>query len=153
MTTPNLLLLKTKYFPIFLTIFAGHFVKMVHNGIEYGMMGALGEGFLAIEKHTKRLKLNEKEAAKVYAHGSIIESHLMTWLYDSFRKKGYLQGISCKVPKGETEDEMKKLGKISKMPILKEAINMRVRSRKGKVCGRHIAAMRNQFGGHKVIKK
>jgi len=132
---------------------AGHFVKGIHNAIEYGMMSALAEGFLAIEKQQPKLKTDLKTVAKVYAHGSIIESRLSTWLYESFMIPGFLKGISCEVPKGETEEEMKLLGKLSLMPVLHAARMMRVDSRKGKVCGRLIAAMRNLFGGHKVIKK
>jgi len=132
---------------------SGHFVKMVHNGIEYGMMGAINEGFHAIEKHQKKFGTNLKEVGKVYAHGSIIESRLMSWLYKSFQQKHYLDNISCEVPKGETEEEMKKLIKMAKTPILKEAVKMRQRSRNGTVCGDFIAAMRNQFGGHSVKKK
>lgn len=132
---------------------AGHFVKGIHNGIEYGMMGAINEGMKAIQKHSKKFKTDIKEVAKVYSHGSIIESRLMSWLYDSFLKPNYLDNISCEVPKGETEEEMKNLEKLADMRILKEARRMRARSRKGTVCGDFIAAMRNQFGGHKVKKK
>jgi 6-phosphogluconate dehydrogenase len=132
---------------------AGHFVKMVHNGIEYGMMGAINEGMKAVEKHSKTFGTDLKEVAKVYAHGSIIESSLMSWLYDSFMKENYLDNISCEVPKGETEDEMRKLEKMAEMRVLNEARKMRVKSRKGIVCGDFISAMRNQFGGHKVKRK
>jgi 6-phosphogluconate dehydrogenase len=132
---------------------AGHFVKMVHNGIEYGMMGAINEGFLAIEKQQKKFKTDMKEVCKVYAHGSIIESRLMSWLWDSFQEHNYLKNISCEVPKGETENEMKKLEKLASMKVLHEARMMRARSRKHKVCSKLIAAMRNRFGGHKVNKK
>lgn len=132
---------------------AGHFVKMVHNGIEYGMMGAIAEGFLAIEKQIPRFKTNLGEVAKVYSNGSIIEGKLMNWLWDSFKQKGYLNKISCVVPKGETEEEMKLLEKMSDMPVLRQARLMRARSRKHKVCGKIVAALRNQFGGHNVIKK
>ena len=131
---------------------AGHFVKMVHNGIEYGMMGAINEGFLAIEKHSNKFGINLKEAAKVYAHGSIIESKLISWLYKAFNKKKYLRLISCEVPKGETEDEMKKLEKMADMKILHDAIMMRDKSRKHKICCKLISAMRNEFGGHPIKK-
>lgn len=132
---------------------AGHFVKMVHNGIEYGMMSAINEGFLAIEKHKKTFETDLKTVSEVYANGSIIEGRLMGWLDDSFKKKKYLDEISCIVPKGETEEEMMALEKIAHMPVLKEARLTRVRTRSGKVCGKLIAAMRNQFGGHAVNKK
>lgn len=132
---------------------AGHFVKAVHNAIEYGMMGALAEGFIAIEKQAPKFKTDLKEVSKVYANGSIIEGRLTGWLLESFKKKGYLENISCEVPKGETEEEMKKLERLAFMPILHQARMMRVRSREKKVCGRLVSALRNQFGGHKVIEK
>jgi 6-phosphogluconate dehydrogenase len=132
---------------------AGHFVKMVHNGIEYGMMGAINEGFLAIEKYKKTFGTQMKTVAQVYAHGSIIESRLMTWLYDSYTQKGYLEKIACAVPKGETEEEMHLLEGLAKMNVLHTARLMRKRSRKDGMCTKLVAAMRNQFGGHKVKKK
>ncbi len=132
---------------------AGHFVKMVHNGIEYGMMGAINEGLMAVDKHKKTFGTDMNEVVKVYANGSIIESHLMTWLWDAFKKKGYLEKVSCEVPHGETENEMAKLEKLAPMKILQQAREMRRKSRKKGLCGQYIATMRNQFGGHKVKKK
>jgi len=132
---------------------AGHFVKGIHNGIEYGMMGAINEGLKAVSKYKNNFNTDLKEVAKVYSHGSIIESRLMSWLYDSFKIEGYLDEISCSVPRGETEEEMRKLEKMAPMPVLKAARNMRVHSRTGKFCGDYISAMRNQFGGHKTNKK
>jgi 6-phosphogluconate dehydrogenase len=131
---------------------AGHFVKMVHNGIEYGMMGAIAEGVQAVKK--SKFKPNMKEVVKVYAHGSIIESRLISWLQKSYNTKGYLSAISGSVPKGETEEEMKKLEWIARMPVLETARKERVRSRKSpSYAGKLTAAMRNQFGGHAVKKK
>jgi len=132
---------------------SGHFVKMVHNGIEYGMMGAIAEGMQAVERYSRKSGGDVKTIAKVYSHGSIIESRLMSWMQKSYDTKGYLDAISGKVPKGETEEEMKKLGKLAIMPVLKTAIGERVRSRKKpSYSGKLTAAMRNQFGGHKVNK-
>ncbi|MFA7252415.1 MAG: decarboxylating 6-phosphogluconate dehydrogenase [Candidatus Paceibacterota bacterium] len=132
---------------------AGHYVKMVHNGIEYGMMSALGEGFEVIKK--SNLNIDLKEVAKVYSHGSIVESKLMGWLAESFNEEGYLDSISGNVPKGETEEEMKKLlveaGGV--MPTLDVAIKVREQSRvSSSYTGKLISAMRNKFGGHKVNK-
>jgi 6-phosphogluconate dehydrogenase len=132
---------------------AGHFVKMVHNGIEYGMVGALAEGMEAVRKHSGKFGTNVKEVAKVYSHGSIIEGRLTGWMWDAFQKKGYLNSISCEVPKGETEDEMKELEKIAKMKVLHEARMMRVDTRHRKFCGTLISALRNEWGGHKTKKK
>tara|TARA_Y100000034_G_C6814443_1_gene366268 strand:+ start:139 stop:1002 length:864 start_codon:yes stop_codon:yes gene_type:complete len=130
---------------------AGHFVKGIHNGIEYGMMAALNEGFEVIK--SEKFGTDLKEVAKVYNNGSIIESKLTNWLYDSFSKLHYLDQISCEVPEGETEKEMKFLEKKYKMPILKQARLMRVHSRSKSVCGKFISALRNEFGGHKFKRK
>jgi len=130
---------------------AGHFVKMVHNGIEYGMMGAIAEGMQAVLKHKKTFGTDLNTVAKVYANGSIIESRLMSWLLRSYNTKGYLSAISGEVPKGETEKEMENLEKLADMKVLHTARIMRVKTRKKKTyAGKLIAAMRNQFGGHKV---
>jgi 6-phosphogluconate dehydrogenase len=128
----------------------GHFVKMVHNGIEYGMMGAINEGFLALEKYERKFGFDLNEISKVYANGSIIEGRLIGWLWKSFKQEDYLNSISCEVPRGETEKEIEKLERLSQMKILEEARLMRKRTRKMGRCGKLISAMRNQFGGHSV---
>lgn len=130
----------------------GHYIKMVHNGIEYGMMGALAEGMRSIKEHDKEINL--EEVSKVYSNGSIIEGKLSKWLYDSYKTQGYLDKISGEVPKGETEFEMEMLARESKMNILKESVKMRKSTRKKPVYeGKLLSAMRNQFGGHAVNKK
>lgn len=133
---------------------AGHYVKMVHNGIEYGMMSAIGEGFEVIKDSD--LNIDLKEVAKVYAHGSIVSSKLVSWLEEAYNEEGYLESISGNVPKGETEEEMKKLlaETKEKMPSLKNAIEVREQSRTSPTyTGKLIAAMRNKFGGHSVNKE
>jgi len=132
---------------------AGHFVKGVHNGIEYGMMSALNEGMEAIRKQNKVFGTSLKEVAKVYNNGSIIESKITNWLQESFEKPHYLDEVSCQVPEGETEKEMKVLDKRFNMPILHQAHLMRLHSRKKGVCGQFISAIRHEFGGHAVKKK
>ena len=127
---------------------AGHFVKGIHNGIEYGIMGSLNEGFEAIKSEKKRFGINLKEVAKVYDNGSIIKGKLTHWLWESFQKPKYLDEISCQVPKGETEKEMKILEKRFNMKLLKQARLMRVHSRTKGVCGQIISALRKEFGGH-----
>jgi 6-phosphogluconate dehydrogenase len=128
----------------------GHYVKMVHNGIEYGMMSALAEGLSAIKRHDNKIKM--EEVAKVYAHGSIIEGKLAKWLYEGLEDQE-LKKIKGKVPEGETENEMNELVKESNMKILEESIKMRKNSRsKDSYEGKLISLMRNKFGGHKVNK-
>ncbi|MBI2107457.1 decarboxylating 6-phosphogluconate dehydrogenase [Candidatus Woesearchaeota archaeon] len=133
---------------------SGHFVKMVHNGIEYGMMGSIAEGFQALNNYKNKFNLNLREIAKVYNNGSIIQSKLTSLLFNIFNKKNYLDSIEGTVPKGETEEEMKHLEKLSNMPILNQARLMRVKTRKKpSFAGKILAALRNQFGGHRIIKK
>ena len=133
---------------------AGHFIKMVHNGIEYGMMGAIGEGLEVIEKNKKKFNLDIKGVANVYAHGSIIEGKLMNWLLKAINDKEYFKSILGTVPQGETEKEMEKLSDMSNMPILEEAIEMRKKTRKEpRFSGKIVSALRNRFGGHKVERK
>jgi 6-phosphogluconate dehydrogenase len=132
---------------------AGHFVKGMHNGIEYGMMGALAEGLSGIQKHNKEFKTDLKEVAKVYAHGSIISGRLASWLQQGVNRK-YYNKISGSVPKGETEEEMAKLEKMAPLKILHQARLMRVKTRRSpSLIGKLIAVMRNEFGGHKFKKK
>ncbi len=131
---------------------SGHFVKMVHNGIEYGMMGAIAEGMNAI-KEQSRFKTNLNEVAKVYSHGSIIESRLVSWMEQGM-KRPYFKDISGSVPRGETEGEMDQLEKLAPMKVLEAARKMRVSSReKPSFMGKLLAVIRNEFGGHKFEKK
>lgn len=133
---------------------AGHFVKMVHNGIEYGMMGALAEGMSYIEDHTEHLGIRTTEVLKPYQHGSVIAGSLMGWLSDAYLLPGYLAGIAGEVPRGETEEEMEFIITASKTPVLEAAVAQRkaTRSHPSRI-GTLLSAMRNQFGGHAVVKK
>jgi len=133
---------------------AGHFVKAVHNGIEYGMIGAIAEGMGAIKKNSKRFGTNLDNVVNVYSHGTIIESRLMSWLADGVKNKKYFESVSGKTLKGYTEDEMKKIKKMADMPILNQAILMRQKTRKKpSFAGKIISVIRNQFGGHPIYKK
>ena len=130
---------------------SGHFTKMVHNGIEYGMMAAIAEGMQALRDSD--FKFDLKEISRVYSNGSIIESKLMYWVNKSLQNENYLDQISGVVPKGDTEDKMKYLERNTHMLILKQAILMRAETRKkDSFAGKIISAIRNQFGGHRVNK-
>lgn len=133
---------------------AGHFVKMVHNGIEYGMMGAIAEGISFIEDNKSKLDINVSEVMKPYQNGSIISSSLMNWMAESFYEEGYLEKISGEVPQGETEIEMEFIAKHQTSLILEAALKQRKETRiRPSRIGTLISAMRNKFGGHKTIKK
>ncbi|MEX0917347.1 MAG: glucose-6-phosphate dehydrogenase [Candidatus Paceibacterota bacterium] len=131
---------------------AGHFVKMVHNGIEYGMMGSIAEGMSVLYDHKEEFDINLENALKAYAHESIIDSKLVDWLADAYQA-GQIERITGEVPHGETEDEMEHIVDIAGTPILNAALNQRKGTRKKEnYAGKLIAAMRNQFGGHDVYK-
>jgi 6-phosphogluconate dehydrogenase len=134
---------------------SGHFVKMVHNGIEYGMMQAIAEGF-AIMKDSP-FNLNLERIADIYNHKSVIESRLVGWLKDAFKEYGEdLGAISGSVSQsGEgiwTVEAAKELG--IPVPIIEGALNFRMQSeKKPSYTGQILSALRNQFGGHEVFKK
>lgn len=132
---------------------AGHFVKMVHNGIEYGMMQALGEGF-AIMK-TAPFSLDLPEIARVYANGSVIESRLVEWLADTYATYGAeLDADECCSGSvghsGEgawTVETARELG--VPVSIIEGALDFRIRSENDpSYTGRVLSALRHQFGGH-----
>ncbi len=132
---------------------SGHFVKMVHNGIEYGMMQAIGEGFAVMKK--SKYNLNLEEVAEVYNHKSVIESRLIGWLIDGYKKYGEnLDEISGSVAQsGEglwtynTAKEMK-----INIPVIEESVKFRSESqRKPSYIGKVVSVLRNMFGGHDVF--
>jgi glucose-6-phosphate 1-dehydrogenase len=134
---------------------AGHFVKMVHNGIEYGMMQAIAEGF-AVMKDWHKGELNLERIANLYNHDSVIESRLVGWLKDAYEKYGPdLHDISGSVDaSGEglwTVTTAKELG--VPVPIIEGSLDFRSQSkRKPSYTGQVLSALRNMFGGHAVKK-
>ncbi len=134
---------------------AGHFVKMVHNGIEYGMMQAIGEGFEILKKSDFGLDL--KEVAKIYNNKSVIESRLTGWLQKGFEEYGEdLKEISGKVSaSGEglwTVEAAKELD--VSVPIIEGSLKFREQSQGNpSYTGQVVSALRNQFGGHEVSSK
>lgn len=129
---------------------AGHFVKMVHNGIEYGMMQAAAEGFEILRK--SKYKLDLHKVAEVYSHGSVIESRLISWLRDGLRIYSVeARGVSGSVPRGGegdwTVDTAKEVG--VKAKVIEEAVKFRKLSEKNpNQIGKFLNIIRNQFGGH-----
>jgi 6-phosphogluconate dehydrogenase len=129
---------------------AGHFVKMVHNGIEYGMMQALAEGFTVMKKAPFPLDLGQ--VAELYNHKSVIESRLVEWLRKAYAEQGMeLADVSGKVSQsGEGEwtvNTAKELG--IPVPVIEGALQFRIESQKQPgYTGQVLSALRNQFGGH-----
>lgn len=133
---------------------AGHFVKMVHNGIEYGMMQAIGEGMQAIRDAREQFGTDLAEVLRVYSHGSIIESSLIGWTESGWAKDPELHSIEGTVPTGDTEAEMIELTKLARMPALETALQERQASREEpNDAMKFVAVMRQEFGDHAVKKK
>lgn len=131
---------------------AGHFVKMVHNGIEYGMMQALGEGFHILKQSEFNLPL--QKIAELYNRGSVIESRLVGWLARAFKEHGEgLKDISGEVAhsgEGEwTVETAQELG--VPVDIIEKSLEFRLKSKGNpSFTGQVVSALRNQFGGHDV---
>lgn len=139
---------------------AGHFTKMVHNGIEYGMMQALAEGAAVLKASPFNLDL--KEVFNLYNRRSVIESRLVGWAKKAIEEDRELSSISEKIDhtgEGEwTIGAAKGLG--IPVPVIRESFEVRVRSDKepkenSKVIFRNkmVSALRGQFGGHAVKKE
>ena len=133
---------------------AGHFVKMVHNGIEYGLMQAYAEGFQLLEAK-EELGLNLPQIAEVWRHGSVVRSWLLDLTANALQENPSLEGIQAYVDdSGEgrwTVQEAVDLA--SPAPVITLALMERFRSRQASsFADRLLAAMRNQFGGHAIKK-
>ena len=133
---------------------AGHFVKMVHNGIEYGMMQSIAEGFNILKNASYNLKLSE--VVRIYNNGSVVESRLIGWLQDAFLKFGQdLKDLSGSVGFTGEGEWTAKTAKELKVPaeIIEKSFEFRVKSQKSpSFIGKVLTAMRNQFGGHSIEK-
>ena len=131
---------------------AGHFAKMVHNGIEYGLMQAYAEGF-ELMKAKEAFGLDLAQIAEVWRHGSVVRSWLLDLTAAALRQDGELSEIAPWVEdSGEgrwTVEESVELA--VPIPVISIALQARFRSRdEGQFAFKLLAAMRNQFGGHPV---
>lgn len=131
---------------------AGHFAKMVHNGIEYGMMQAIAEGFAVLKKSA--YKYNLRRLAKIYNNGSVIESRLIGWLKSAFMKYGDdLEDITSTVAatgEGKWTVEAARTLKVE-TKIIKDSVDFRKQSsKKPSYVGKILSALRHEFGGHKA---
>ena len=133
---------------------SGHFVKMVHNGIEYAIMQAYAEG-LDLLRHKEEFKLDLLQVTKIWQVGSVIRSWLLDLTVDGLTKNPTLDGIGAYVKdSGEgrwTAIEGIELG--VPLPTLAGALDMRFRSQDMEpFANKLLAMMRNEFGGHAVQK-
>lgn len=131
---------------------SGHFVKMVHNAIEYGFMQSLAEGFNLLNKSDFNLNLND--VLKTYNHGSVIESKLTKDLSKAYLKYGFnLSEVSGKAQSsGEALWAIKTAeSKKIKFTLIKESLKARIYSQKTpNYQGKVVQALRNIFGGHSI---
>ncbi|MEJ1350011.1 phosphogluconate dehydrogenase (NAD(+)-dependent, decarboxylating) [Pediococcus acidilactici] len=130
---------------------SGHYLKMVHNGIEYGMMQAIGEGFEVLSE--SQFYYDNEAVAKVWNHGSVVRSWLMELAQDAFSKDANLdeiKGVMHSSGEGAwTVQEALRLRVPT--PVISSALMMRYRSEKDDtMTGKVVAALRNEFGGHAV---
>ncbi|MEK5061394.1 phosphogluconate dehydrogenase (NAD(+)-dependent, decarboxylating) [Paenibacillus shunpengii] len=133
---------------------SGHFLKMVHNGIEYGMMASIGEGFEVLEKSD--YDFDYEKVARVWNNGSVIRSWLMELTERAFSKDSNLdeiRGVMHSSGEGkwtvETAFDLQ-----AATPVIALSLLMRYRSLENDTfTGKVVAALRNEFGGHAVEKK
>jgi 6-phosphogluconate dehydrogenase len=133
---------------------SGHFVKMIHNGIEYGMMQAYAEGFTILEKK-EEFKLNLPQIAQIWRYGSVVRSWLLDLAADALAKNPTLEGLEAYVEdSGEGRWTVKEAIDLNiSAPVITESLMRRIRSREeNNFTDRMLAIMRNEFGGHAVKK-
>ncbi|CAK6481140.1 phosphogluconate dehydrogenase (NAD(+)-dependent, decarboxylating) [Peribacillus castrilensis] len=132
---------------------SGHFLKMVHNGIEYGMMAAIGEGFEVLEK--SEFDFDYEKVARVWNNGSVIRSWLIDLTERAFSKDANLEQIKGTMhSSGEGKWTVETaLDLQAATPVIAMSLLMRYRSLDHDTfTGKVVAALRNEFGGHAVEK-
>jgi 6-phosphogluconate dehydrogenase len=134
---------------------AGHYVKMVHNGIEYGLMQAYAEGFEIMKTAPAPFRLDLHRIAAIWGHGSVVRSWLLELLESALEPDADLHAI-----KGWVEDSgegrwtvQAAIDQDVPAPIITLSLQTRLRSRQDEsYAAKVLAALRNQFGGHAVKK-
>lgn len=132
---------------------SGHYVKMIHNGIEYGMMQAIGEGFDILK--ASQYDLDFEKVSKVWSNGSIIEGLLMRLMHEAFREDANLDEIIGRVDaSGEADWTLEEAIRLKvSAPVITQSLFARYKSKDDiRFTEKAVAALRNQFGGHKVYK-
>jgi 6-phosphogluconate dehydrogenase len=133
---------------------SGHFVKMVHNGIEYGLMQAYAEGFTVLEKK-EELNLDLPQIAQIWRYGSVIRSWLLDLTAEALAGNPTLDGLQAYVvDSGEGRWTVFEAINLNvSAPVITESVIRRIRSREeNNFTDRMLAIMRNAFGGHEVKK-
>lgn len=135
----------------------GHYVKMIHNGIEYGLMQAYAEGFALIKEGSfKDCALDLEKVSRVWSNGSIIRSYLLDLAHTVFTKDQEFHHVSGEIAEGGTgkwtvqeahENHLQ-------VPVIEKALEVRAWSREsgGDYATKIVALLRHEFGGHAVKK-
>ena len=134
---------------------AGHYVKMVHNGIEYGMMQSFAEGFEMLEAK-QEMNIDLQQVSEIWQHGSVVRSWLLDLIADAFADDKSLSTLSDYVDdSGEGRWTVHdSIDLAVPTPVLTLALQMRFRSRQeSSFSGKVLNAMRAGFGGHSIRKK
>ncbi len=133
---------------------SGHFAKMVHNGIEYGMMQAMGEGFNLLDASGYDFDL--EAVSRVWANGSVIRGWLMDLMVQALQKDpklDYLTGAIADSGEGRWTVEAALDHEVS-IPVIAASLFTRYRSRsEGNISDKVVAALRHEFGGHAFVEK
>lgn len=133
---------------------SGHFLKMVHNGIEYGMMQAIGEGFEIL--HESQFDYDLEKVASVWNHGSVIRSWLMELVEKTFKEDPTLENVKGIIEaSGEGKWTVQEALDLNvSIPVIANSLFVRSASQKENCfSNRVVAMMRYQFGGHRVFKE
>lgn len=133
---------------------SGHYLKMVHNGIEYGQMQAIAEGFEVLE--ASQFDYDYEAVAKLWNHGSVIRGWLMELMEDAFSKDPKLEKLAGRMhASGEGQWTIEEgLDLQVPTPVIALSLMMRYRSMQDDTfTGKVVAALRNEFGGHAVDTK
>jgi 6-phosphogluconate dehydrogenase len=134
---------------------AGHFTKMVHNGIEYGLMQSYSEGFALLEKN-KDFHLDLPKIAEIWRHGSVVRSWLLDLTAQALAENPTLEGIGPSVADSGEGRWMvaEAIAADVPCPVITLSLLERIRSRVQDSFGnRVLAVMRNKFGGHAIAKQ
>ena len=134
---------------------AGHFVKMVHNGIEYGLMQAYAEGFALMERK-EEFGLDLRQISEIWRYGSVVRSWLLDLTARALEENPTLKGIAPYVSdSGEGRwTVMEAIDLRCSIPVITLALQRRFRSRENEpFADKLLAVMRQQFGGHAVKRE
>lgn len=135
---------------------SGHYVKMVHNAIEYGMMQSLAEGYRMLHEGAYAGSINLANAGEVWQHGSVVTSWLNGLTQQAIAENPEMEGIDGYVTEsGEARWTLENAAELGiPLPAIQAAFDVRLKSQQGETnySTKLLAAMRNKFGGHEVNK-